>query len=117
MAEWPRFERSASAEGSIQRMNSSMIGKIEKAHRYAREPERVRIQTLQATFHGGHDDHSVQLQDGHWRCSCHAFSSHVLGTCAHVMAIQQMMWPMLSEEDRPSGDEFAVPAEPLPIAN
>ena len=98
-------------------MNSSMIGKIEKAHRYAREPERVRIHSLQATFHGGHDDHSVELHDGHWRCSCHAFSTHVLGTCAHVMAIQQMMLPMLSEEDRYSGDEFAVSAEALPIAN
>jgi len=98
-------------------MNSSMIGKIEKAHRYAQEPERVRIQTLEATFHGGHDDHRVQLQDGHWRCSCHTFSSHMLGTCAHVMAIQQMMSPMLSEDDRYSGDDFAVTAEALPVAN
>jgi hypothetical protein len=80
-------------------MNSSMIGKIEKAHRYAREPERV------------------QLHDGHWRCSCHTFSSHVLGTCAHVMAIQQMIAPMLSEDDRYSGDDFAVTAEAVPIAN
>ena len=36
-------------------MNSSMIGKIEKAHRYAREPERVRFNEFKATFHGGHD--------------------------------------------------------------
>ncbi|MDF3017039.1 MAG: zinc finger protein, partial [Thermomicrobiales bacterium] len=42
-------------------MNSSMIGKIEKAHRYAQEPERVRFQSLKATFHGGHDDHTVEL--------------------------------------------------------
>jgi hypothetical protein len=33
------------------------------------------------------------------------------------MAIQQMMSPMLSEEDRYSGDEFAVATEALPIAN
>jgi hypothetical protein len=107
----------ASDEGSKEHMNSSMIGKIEKAHRYAREPERVRIHSLQATFHGGHDDHSVELRDGHWRCSCHAFSTHVLGTCAHVMAIQQMMSPMLSEDDRYSGDDFAVIPEALPVAN
>ena len=60
---------------------------------------------------------ACSYSDGHWRCSCHAFSSHVLGTCAHVMAIQQMMSPMLSEDDRYSGDEFAVTAEALPIAN
>ena len=98
-------------------MNSSMIGKIEKAHRYAREPERVRIHSLEATFHGGHDDHNIQLENGHWRCSCHTFSSHVLGTCAHVMAIQQMMSPMLSEDDRYSGDDVGMTAEALPIAN
>ncbi len=98
-------------------MNSSMIGKIEKAHRYAREPERVRLQSIEATFHGGHDDHQVALHDGHWRCSCHTFSSHALGTCAHVMAIQQMLSPMLSEDDRFSGDDFAVPAGARPLAN
>jgi hypothetical protein len=112
-----RLATIASVEGSNERMNSSMIGKIEKAHRYAQEPERVRIQSLEATFHGGHDDHSVRLQDGHWRCSCHTFSSHMLGTCAHVMAIQQMMSPMLSEDDRYSGDDFAVTAGALPVAN
>ena len=45
-------------------MNSSMIGKIEKAHRYAKEPERVRIHSLESTFHGGHDDYQVALDDG-----------------------------------------------------
>ena len=98
-------------------MNSSMIGKIEKAHRYAREPERVRIHSLEATFHGAHDDHRIELHEGHWRCSCHTFTSHVLGTCAHVMAIQQMMSPMLSEDDRYSGDDVSVTAEALPVAN
>ena len=94
-----------------------MIGKIEKAHRYAKEPERVRVHTLEATFQGGHDDHQVGLTGGHWHCSCHAFSSHALGTCAHVMAIQQILSPMLSEDDRFSGDDFAVSAESLPLAN
>jgi hypothetical protein len=97
-------------------MNSSMIGKIEKAHRYAREPERVRIGTLEATFHGGHDDYRIGLIDGHWRCSCHAFSSHALGTCAHVMAMQQLLSRMLSDDDRYSGDSLAVAADALPFA-
>jgi hypothetical protein len=33
------------------------------------------------------------------------------------MAIQQMIAPMLSEDDRYSGDDFAVTAEAVPIAN
>jgi hypothetical protein len=33
------------------------------------------------------------------------------------MAIQQMISPMLSEDDRYSGDDFAVTTEAVPIAN
>ncbi len=81
-------------------MNSSMIGKIEKAHRYAREPERIRFDSFTATFHGGHDEYRVRLVDGAWDCSCHTFSSHVVGTCSHVMAMQLVLAPMLSENAR-----------------
>jgi hypothetical protein len=98
-------------------MNSSMIGKIEKAHRYAKEPERVRIDSLEATFHGGHDDHRISLGADGWHCSCHAFSSHVLGTCAHVMAMQQILSVMLSDEDRYGNDAMAVPIEPASVAS
>lgn len=98
-------------------MNSSMIGKIEKAHRYAKEPERVRLQSIQSVFHGGHDDYQVGLIDGQWHCSCHAFSSHAVGTCAHVMAMQQLLSPMLSDEDRFAGDHLAVNGDLLPLAN
>lgn len=98
-------------------MNSSMIGKIEKAHRYAKEPERVRLLSIDSTFHGGHDDYQVGLVDGHWHCSCHAFSSHALGTCAHVMALQQLLSPMLSADDRFAGEERAVAPEALPLAH
>jgi hypothetical protein len=98
-------------------MNSSMIGKIEKAHRYAKEPERARVHGLAATFHGSHDDYSVSLNDGHWHCSCHAFSSHALGNCAHVMAMQQLLSPMLSEDDRYSGDDLAAVTQPVSLSN
>jgi hypothetical protein len=98
-------------------MNSSMIGKIEKAHRYAKEPERVRIGALETTFQGSHDSYRVGLVDGHWHCSCHAFSSHALGTCAHVMAIQQLLSPMLSSDDRFSGDDSALLTATVPLSN
>ena len=86
-------------------MNSSMIGKIEKAKRYAREPERIRFQTLEATFRGGHDEYTVRLSNGEWQCSCHTFASHVVGTCSHVMAMQQILSPMLSENARYGAEE------------
>lgn len=82
-------------------MNSSMIGKIEKAHRYAREPERVQLGKLESTFHGSHDDYVVSLHDGRWECSCHTFRSHgVGGTCSHIMAMQEMLGPMLDGDAR-----------------
>lgn len=81
-------------------MNSSMIGKIEKAHRYAREPERIRFQAFEAVFRGGHDAYTVRLVDGDWRCSCNTFASHAVGTCSHVMAMQQILSAMLPDHAR-----------------
>lgn len=89
-------------------MNSSMIGKIEKAHRYAREPERVQFATFEATFQGGHDTYRVSFENDHWSCTCHTYSSRTVGTCSHIMAMQQILGPMLSEEARFSQEDVAL---------
>lgn len=90
-------------------MNSGMIGKIEKAHRYAQEPERISITTFEAQFRGSHDNYTVSLTDKGWRCSCHTFEAHVLDSCAHVMAAQQILGPMLSEDARFGHSTAAIP--------
>lgn len=95
-------------------MNSSMIGKIEKAHRYAREPERVQIQAIETTFRGGHDEYQVRFDNGQWNCSCNTFSSHVIGTCSHIMAMQQMFESMLPQEAR-FWDEDTRSASSTPV--
>ena len=89
-------------------MHSSMIGKIEKAHRYAQEPERIKLSGISATFHGGHDDYAVGLDNGRWTCSCHTYTSHTVGTCSHIMALQQILAPMLSEDARFAIEEVAL---------
>jgi hypothetical protein len=81
-------------------MNSSMISKIEKAHRYAQEPERITFHDLSATFHGGHDDYTVSLHGDHWECTCHTFEAHTIGTCSHIMALQEILKSMLTTEAR-----------------
>jgi len=81
-------------------MNSAMIGKIEKAHRYAQEPERIQFQEFKATFKGGHDDYEVSFDGERWGCSCHTFESHAVGTCSHIMAMQQILGQMLSGDAR-----------------
>lgn len=79
-------------------MNSSMIGKIEKARRYEQEPERVQIQQIQAQFHGENGDYGVTFADEHWHCDCNTFEH--FGSCAHIMAAQRLLAPMLPEVGR-----------------
>ena len=42
-------------------MHSDLIGKIEKARRYAGEPERIAIGEMKASFRGGNNDHLITL--------------------------------------------------------
>jgi len=79
-------------------MHSDLIGKIEKARRYANEPERIAIGEMKASFRGGNNDHLITLSDGHWACDCSFFRTWQ--TCAHVMAFQKIFDPMLPDEAR-----------------
>lgn len=90
-------------------MNSSMIGKIEKAHRYANEPDRVRFKALETTIAGDNDDYHVSLTPTGWECSCHTFQSQHLDTCSHVMAMQLMLGKMLQDEVRYSAQTGVEP--------
>jgi len=75
-------------------MNSSIIGKIDKARRYAEEKDRVAITSLRTTFKGDHNQYDVSLDDGNWNCQCHYFSSQ--GVCSHIMALQKILEEMLT---------------------
>ncbi len=77
-------------------MHSSMIGKVEKAMRYAHEPDRVKIERLTASFSGDNGTHTVSLDADVWHCDCHLFES--AGGCSHTLAVQKMLDPMLSDE-------------------
>jgi hypothetical protein len=70
-------------------MHSSMIGKLEKARRYADEPWRVALQSLSVAFKGDNDVHTVSAENGEWHCTCDFHTKN--STCAHVMAVQHMM--------------------------
>ena len=88
-------------------MHSSVIGKIEKANRYARELDRITIDQLSLTFRGDNDSHRVTLDADRWQCNCHNFES--LHSCAHVLAMQKILGQMLSEAAQTS---FFAAAEP-----
>ena len=44
-------------------MQSSLIGKIEKAKRYAQEPDRVTLSEFSAGFRGDHNSYTVSYKD------------------------------------------------------
>ena len=76
-------------------MKSDLIGKVEKAHRYAQERHRVRFRSLEVTFYGDNDEHRVSLDGDRWRCTCRFFASW--GLCSHTMARERMLEGMLPE--------------------
>lgn len=91
-------------------MNSSMIGKIEKARRYAEEPDRVKFQSFDVQFRGTHDDYTVRMDGNEFTCNCHFFETVGEGTCCHVMALQRMFATMLTEEQQTAGAPFSFAA-------
>jgi hypothetical protein len=77
-------------------MHSSLIGKVEKANRYAREPDRITIEQLSLIFRGDNDTHRVSLEGATWRCTCHSFE--LWRVCPHVLALQKLLGVMLPAE-------------------
>jgi hypothetical protein len=79
-------------------MDSSMIGKIEKARRYAEEKDRVSINRFSATFQGDHNSYAVTFDSGTWHCECHFFATRAV--CSHTMALQRMLEDMLARQQQ-----------------
>ncbi len=77
-------------------MQSSLIGKAEKAKRYAKEPDRVKLSEFAADFRGDHNDYVVIYKDKKWHCTCPFFSQR--GTCSHTMALQRLLAGVLAKE-------------------
>ena len=75
-------------------MYSSVIGKIEKAKRYAEERGRVTFDSFVADFKGENDDHRLEYRDGNLTCSCDFYTGH--GFCSHSMALQHILDGMLA---------------------
>ncbi len=83
-------------------MQSSIIGKIEKARRYAAEPERFRVEGFSVTVRGDNTDHRVEYAGEDWSCTCGFFAEWSI--CSHTMAIERVLAGL-------------VPAQPLPVVS
>ena len=74
-------------------MDSGMIGKIEKAKRYAEERNRFRFNKFELTFHGDNNNHHVTFSDGAFQCDCEFFITHQ--RCGHTMALEILLKDMI----------------------
>jgi hypothetical protein len=70
-------------------MDYGLIGKIEKAKRYAEERDRITLESFTATFEGDNNDHTVTYDQGQWHCDCDFFQSR--GRCSHSMALEMIL--------------------------
>jgi hypothetical protein len=74
-------------------MDYAMIGKIEKAKRYAEQRDRIHFESFKVTFDGENNPHTVTMNSGVWQCDCDFF--HSRGRCSHTMALEKILEYML----------------------
>src|SRR5688500_6926840 len=83
-------------------MDYGMIGKREKAKRYAEEHNRFSLNEFEITFHGDNNDHQVSFKSGEFSCDCEFFLKHY--RCAHTMAIEIRFQGMLFQDSELVGE-------------
>ena len=77
-------------------MDYGMIGKIEKAKRYAQQKDRFSVKKLEVVVGGENNPHDVTYSDGQWSCDCEFFQSR--GRCSHTMALEIILEGMVVAE-------------------
>jgi hypothetical protein len=77
-------------------MDYGMIGKLEKAKRYANEKSRFRFSSFNVTMEGENNKHEIQFDHGNWKCTCEFFKSR--GRCSHTMALETILEGMIAAE-------------------
>ena len=74
-------------------MDSGMIGKIQKAKRYAQERERFHFEAFTVRIDGENNSHRASFADGKWTCDCDFFRGR--GICTHTMALEELLKGMI----------------------
>lgn len=74
-------------------MDYGMIGKIQKAKRYAAERDRIHFNSFNVTLEGENNPHTVSYLEGKWNCDCDFFQSR--GRCSHTMALEIILEKMV----------------------
>lgn len=80
-------------------MDYGMIGKIEKAKRYAQQPDRITFHSFAVQFNGDNNVYNVTLSNDGWDCTCPGFRAHAI--CPHIMSMERAFKPMLKRSPLP----------------
>ena len=75
-------------------MDSGMIGKIEKAKRYAMERNRFEFISFTVKIKGENNTHQVEFKENKWYCDCDFFQTR--SYCTHTMALEEILKDMIS---------------------
>lgn len=76
-------------------MDSGLIGKVEKAKRYAEDRHRFHFNQFELDFHGDNSEHHVSYTKGVFNCDCEFFITHK--RCGHSMALEILLKDMIVE--------------------
>jgi len=74
-------------------MDYGMIGKIQKAKRYAEQRDRIHFNSFNVTLEGENNPHTVNYSSGKWECDCDFFQTR--GRCSHTMALEIILEKMV----------------------
>ncbi len=77
-------------------MDYGMIGKIEKAKRYAQERNRFQFHSFSVSVQGDNNTHLVHFENGEYTCDCEFFKSR--GRCVHTIALETILEGMTELE-------------------
>ena len=77
-------------------MDYGMIGKLEKARRYAEQKDRFKFQNFTVTMDGENNPHIVSYDNGRYECDCSFFQSR--GRCSHTMALEMILDEMVEKQ-------------------
>jgi hypothetical protein len=80
-------------------MDYGTISKIEKARRYAEEPERITFNNLSVEFKGDNNTYAITVDEHGWHCSCPGFHAHHI--CPHIMSLERIFSKMLKRDPLP----------------
>ena len=78
-------------------MDYGMIGKIDKAKRYAEQRSRIRIKSFTVSFEGENMPRTVYFENGVFHCDCDFFAEG--WRCSHTMALKIILDEMIMEPE------------------